>query len=30
MDAPAALMDSIVRRVAGEKLKTLHPRGKPH
>ena len=30
MDAPAALMDSIVRRVAGEKLKTFHPRGKPH
>jgi hypothetical protein len=30
MDAPAALMDSIVRRVAGEKLKTFHTRGKPH
>ena len=30
MDAPAALMDSIVRRVAGENLKTFHPRDKPH
>jgi len=30
MDAPAPLMDTIVRRVAGEKLKNFHPRGKPH
>ena len=30
MDAPAPMMDSIVRRVAGEKLKNFHPRGKPH
>ncbi len=30
MDAPAPLIDSIVRRVAGEKLKDFHPRGKPH
>ncbi len=30
LDAPAPLMDTIVRRVAGEKLKNLHPRGKPH
>lgn len=30
MDAPAALVDSIVRRVAGGKLKDLQPRGKPH
>ncbi|MGA2076081.1 MAG: hypothetical protein ABSH52_21540 [Terriglobia bacterium] len=30
MDAPASLMDTIVRQVAGEKLKNLHPRGKPH
>ena len=30
MDAPAALVDSLVRRVAGEKLKDFQPRGKPH
>jgi hypothetical protein len=30
MDAPAPMMDRIVRRVAGEKLKNFHPRGKPH
>jgi hypothetical protein len=30
MDAPAPMVDSIVHRVAGEKLKNFHPRGKPH
>ena len=30
MDAPASLMDTLVRQVAGEKLKNLHSRGKPH
>ena len=30
MDAPAPLMDSIARRLAGEKLKNFHRRGKPH
>ena len=30
MDAPAQLVDNIVRRVAGERLKKFHPRGKPH
>jgi hypothetical protein len=30
MDAPASLMDSIVRQVAREKLKNFHLRGKPH
>jgi hypothetical protein len=30
MDAPAALVDSIVRQVAQEKLDNSHPRRKPH
>jgi hypothetical protein len=30
MDAPAALMDNIVRQVAEENLKNFHPRHKPH
>jgi len=30
MDAPAALMDNIVRQVAEENLKNFHPRRKPH
>ena len=30
MDAPAALMDNIVRQVAEETLKNFHPRRKPH
>jgi hypothetical protein len=30
MDAPAALMDNIVRQVTEETLKNFHPRRKPH
>jgi hypothetical protein len=30
MDVPASMMDGIVDRVTREKLKKLHPRGKPH
>jgi len=30
MDAPAPMVDRMVRQVAGEKLKSFCPKGKPH
>lgn len=30
MDAPAPMVDRMVRQVAGERLKSFRPKGKPH